>query len=237
MAWKFLVTGGGTVLALLVSSSFALGQDSSFKLLVAQPSSGTTKTLELTPDNDAEDLEVGYRHHGYYHHRGGYGYYRPYAGFYYRPYSYYSYYYRPYYYPSLYFSIGRPYYPSYYAPYYTPYYSYPAPYYYYYPVGLNVTIGSASVRAVLPGAANGVYNLPMPTPSPGQPGTFPYDGGPANPIPPAKPEAKPAPSTLPLEGRTISVQAPSAPKYTYPAYGEDLNRANGNPDRTILIRK
>jgi hypothetical protein len=224
MVGKSLAIAGVATLALLLCSPLALAQDN-VKLLLTQPSSGTAKTLELTPQNDAQNVEAWYRPHRYYW---------PHAGFYYRPYAYS--YYRPYY-PSFYFSIGRPYYPAYYvAP---PAYYYPAPLYFYYPVGLNGTIGSATSPAILRSGPSGVENLPLPTPVPGQPapGTYPYDGGPANPVPPAKPENKPPNATMPLEGRTVSVPAPATSKYTYPAYGEERTPSNSPPDRTILIRK
>jgi hypothetical protein len=222
MVGKSLATAGVTTLALLVCSPFAWGQDN-VKLLLTQPSSGTAKTLVLTPENDAQNVEAWYRPHRYY---------RPYLGFYYRPYAYY----RPYYYPSFYFSVARPYYPAYYAA--PSAYYYPAPYYFYYPVGLNVTTGAATSPAILRSGSSGIETLPLPTPAPGQaaPGTYPYDGGPANPVPPAKRENKPPNATMPLEGRTVSVPGATTPRYTYPAYGED-RPPSGSPDRTILIRK
>jgi hypothetical protein len=57
-----------------------------------------------------------------------------------------------------------------------------------------------------------------------QDGTFPYDGGPADPVPMPKVEPAPAgkvrPHTMPLEGRPVSVPPPTTKKYEYLAYGE-----------------
>jgi hypothetical protein len=103
-------------------------------------------------------------------------------------------------------------------------------------------VSSGATPAILRSGPSGIESLPLPTPVPGQsapaPGTYPYDGGPPNPVPPAKPEAKPAPgATLPLEGRTVSVPAQPLKKYAYQAYGENRTPSSTAPDRTILIRK
>jgi hypothetical protein len=126
-------------------------------------------------------------------------------------------------------AVARSYY---YAPAY--YYSAPACYYtpsvYFSPVGLNLNVPFVSLSmarrptaAVAPTDA-GLETIPAPRPlKPAQPnGTFPYDGGPANPVP--MPQAEPAPNraaprTIVPEGRVVSLQA-KAPKYSYPAYGE-----------------
>jgi hypothetical protein len=105
------------------------------------------------------------------------------------------------------------------------------------------------------GAAAGVYTLNMPvatlgTPLPAQlgvtesapqqpsDGTFPYDGGPTNPVPNLKdtpPSSTTPPRTVPLEGRSVSLPK-ATPKWTYPAYGETARRATPAPDRTYLTR-
>jgi hypothetical protein len=67
--------------------------------------------------------------------------------------------------------------------------------------------------------------------------TFPYDGGPANPVP--MPQAEPAPNraapaTIIPGGRVVSLQT-KAPKYSYLAYGEN---PAGRPaaDRQLAAR-
>jgi hypothetical protein len=53
-------------------------------------------------------------------------------------------------------------------------------------------------------------------------GSVTYDGGPSNPVPMPKVEPAPAgrgPSTMPLEGRPVSIPAPKK-KSEYLAYGE-----------------
>ena len=57
-------------------------------------------------------------------------------------------------------------------------------------------------------------------------GTFPYDGGPASPVPMPKtdpgPQGTPNKSFAPGEGRLVSLPlVPAKPKYTYPAYGDN----------------
>ena len=63
---------------------------------------------------------------------------------------------------------------------------------------------------------------------PGSNGTFPYNGGPASPVPlPRSSNPTPAPirkpaATVPLDGTLVSAPAakPATEKFTYPAYGE-----------------
>ncbi len=152
-------------------------------------------------------------HHGYYHHHYSYspsfyGYYRPY---------YYSY---PRYSISLGLGYYRPY--AYYAP---PAYYYSAPSYYYSPISLTTTleaqtssVGGASYSVTRPGAER----LPPPLPKSSD-GTFPYDGGPDNPVP--MPKAEPDPASTPRlfrvpETRPVSLPAKGG-KFSYPAYGEE----------------
>jgi len=101
--------------------------------------------------------------------------------------------------------------------------------------GLQAQLQPAPSASVQP-APNGSAPYPAPStparPAPNE-GTFEYDGGPRTPIPipkggeqPSTPRTEPAPMNtqppMPLEGRPVSIQAPvrTAPKYTYPAYGE-----------------
>jgi hypothetical protein len=67
---------------------------------------------------------------------------------------------------------------------------------------------------------------PVPARVPGRDFTYPYDGGPRNPVPqpsnvdPA-PSATPKP-TLPLEGKPVSLPiSAKSTQFAYPAYGED----------------
>jgi hypothetical protein len=64
--------------------------------------------------------------------------------------------------------------------------------------------------------------------NPGDPESYPYDGGPKNPVP--NPEAEegidqdPRVLTIPDNGRTISIKANPKGKWAYPAYGEKARR-------------
>jgi hypothetical protein len=207
---------------------------------------------------------VGYRggHHGFYGghrgfyggHRGFYGGYRGfyggyrgfyggYRGFYggYRGYGYgpyYAGYYGPGYYSS--YGYGGPaYYPNC-APgvYYTPGYSY-------YPISVDVEVGQA------PTYRPGLYvqgqqqqpfeRLKVPV-QPAEGGTFPYDGGPANPIPLPKdgqaPIYQPLPKTLPADGRLVSLPAAQQKTlqertgFAYPAYGDRQQTTTFASDRS-----
>jgi hypothetical protein len=206
----------------------------------------------------------GYRG-GYY---GGYrgGYYGGYRGGYYGGYrgGYYGYS-RPYY--GGYYGYSRPYYGGYYGGYRGGYYGYRGGYYGGYRGGYrggywgisdpgddyaltyplcNNSYGSRTLviqpsSAYLPQPAQ-PRQLPGPTPIPRMPnadeGTYPYDGGPMNPVPMPKQEARPTivpyASVYPEE-RLVSL-TPDAPallkvksepktgKWTYPAYGESPTR-------------
>jgi len=174
-------------------------------------------------------------YHGGYHgggYRGGYhggyrGYYGGYRGYYgghygrgyYRPYysGYYGGYYRPYYYSSYYSPY---YYSSYYTPYYYPTVTYSAPYYY--PCATTVS-PVASVQPSTVYSQGPTYvrpNAPAPRPAgpvmpaaPQDSGTFPYDGGPKNPLPMPMPNPGDAPNpmkagprpTIPLDGKLVSL--------------------------------
>ncbi len=111
------------------------------------------------------------------------------------------------------------------------------------------------------GLSGSVYTLSMPvtngisTPVAGSPqpgytdvlpsqavpdnGTYPYDGGPRNPVP--APQAAPTPPTgtqqrtVPLEGRSVSLPKPAA-KWVYPAYGETTRRSSPAQERTFLAK-
>lgn len=157
----------------------------------------------------------GFYNRGYYgggfYNRGYYG------GGYYRPYYYGSYYRYPTYYSSpVYYST-----PVYYSSqvYYNPCAAAPA---------ATVTLGAVSapvtndVTVLRP-----VQNIvPQPRTIPQdvqQPSTFPYDGGaPRVPLPSdAAPMSAPQRSTIPLEGKLVSLPA-SNNSYTFRAFGENM---------------
>jgi len=162
----------------------------------------------------------GYRHYGGYHHHGGYyGGYRPYYGGY-----------RPYY--GGYYGGYRSYYSNYYGNYYGGYYGGYRPYYGgyyrissygdYYPCDVQLSVGTPIVYTQLPAqpvqTATQVYQfqsaarpqaLPMPVAVPAANQTFPYDGGPRQPLPlPSQESIDPAVGpqpTVPLTGKVVSL--------------------------------
>ena len=161
----------------------------------------------------------GYR--GYY--GGGY---RGYYGGYQPSYSGYTYYAPSYYTPSYY---TPSYYPTYSG------YAYPSSGCYL-PIAASATLVVQPRTTVLRPAT---YDLPAPIPmpqadeqpqlSPGQPGTYPYDGGPQRQIPmPGAEEtavgyprlSKPAV----VEDLVVKLPGKSSGKWTYPAYGETPSR-------------
>jgi hypothetical protein len=157
----------------------------------------------------------GYRGFGYGGYRGfGYGGYRGFGyGGYYGPRFYGSYYYGPTYYS----------YPSYSYPYYSGYYPISA-------TGAAVATQATVIRPAAP--ANYERPLPMPyaddQPAPGQPGTYPYDGGPQRQVP--MPSADESPVRYPnrdkpaiVEDIVVKLPAKSG-KWNYPAYGEKPSR-------------
>jgi hypothetical protein len=231
MVWKRAVMATLAVLAMVVGTQAVRAGDVT---KLGLNTSAPTLSLDLKPGENADVQETWWRR-GYYSGYYGYGYYRPsfYYGYsYYRPSFYYGYssYYPYYYRPSYYYT------PSYY---YSPYYYIPSYYYspYYCPISLKVTAGSS---AVVPGGAYQPAQPALPKmdplpPTPAQPsqpaqpsdGTFPYDGGPSNPVPMPKgdtvPQGTPNKGFVPGEGRLVSlpVLPPVTQKYTYPAYGDN----------------
>jgi hypothetical protein len=216
-----------------------------FCTAVAPAQSGDVMRLDIrggTPglDGDGDDTELvhGWRR-GYY----GYGFYRPY---------YYPRYYGPgfsYYYSRPFYSYGYAYYrPFVYSSYYAPYYYAPPVYYspYYWcpisdssPAMPYAASTGTSYTVLRPEPATPPTLMPFPKPyadstmpTPTNPGTYPYDGGPRNPVP--MPGAQPvAPQrTVPLEGKAVSLPRTES-KYTYPAYGE--SRPAFAEDRVIAV--
>lgn len=94
--------------------------------------------------------------------------------------------------------------------------------------------GSPLPGAVLP---NNTEFAPVQPPAAN--GTFPYDGGPQNPVltptETSRPSVPRPQRDVPLEGRSVSLPK-TAPKWTYPAYGETARRSTPAADRTYLTR-
>jgi hypothetical protein len=156
----------------------------------------------------------GYRGFGYGWRGYGYGYYWPFYGGYYSSY----------------------YYPSYYYPYYVdPYYYSPYDYYSVYPIsGVSVATPSFSLRL---GSTSALQSVPYPQalPPDAAPRTYPYDGGPAVPVPMPKdaPDQLNAPRPLPdaPADRSVSLPASGGSKFAYPAYGDKPQKTQFAADR------
>jgi hypothetical protein len=193
-------------------------------------------------------------------HYGGYrGYYAGYGG--YR--GYYGGYYRPYYYGN--YGGYYPYYSSYY---YSPSYYYSTPYYDYGYYGCNTGVVAApsvyayqqpyypsvqpyGVQGQVYGNYNGYSGVPQqngvtqpmpPVQPPNGNGTFPYDGGPNNPVPMPRQDATPAKSAPQAPTTLRLVSAPSQPvrpatQFSFQAYGEDTRASGFATDRTATTKK
>jgi hypothetical protein len=196
---------------------------------------------------------AGYRG-GYYGgyrggYRGGYGGYR-YGGYY----GYGGYRYRGYGYGGYYPYYGYAYYPSY--SYYYPSYSYYSPGYSYDPYSYGDYQGIADNGVVVRPSASVPYysqsrtynsqprleTLPNPYPSPApqqmpraDEGTFPYDGGPKDPVPMPQSSEEVKPTVIPYgklyPNETLVSLKPKAEektsgKWNYPAYGEKPTRGS-----------
>jgi hypothetical protein len=190
---------------------------------------------------------------------GFYGGYRPYYGGYfgYRPYygGYYGY--RPYY-NNFYYGGYRPYYggfaysyPRYAVSYASPYWcdvagaAAPAVSLAIRPVSIEVPLAQANPPATTLPAPRRIEPQALPAePQPVAPAaddqrTFPYDGGPGNPVPQPRrdatpPPPQPQPGLVPTEGTPVSIPG-AARKYAYPAYGEDRVPAKTAPTVPGLI--
>jgi hypothetical protein len=206
-----------------------------------------TPTVKLGGSGiDADTLDVrGGGRGGYGGGRGGYGGYR--GGFYggYRG-GYYGGYRGGFYGYGGYYGYG----PIYRSYYYSPViYTYPSLYYtapYYTPIVGSTVVTTPTVTLSIGGSRPSGTNLNIapnavapqgPPPSGDQ--TFPYDGGPRQPIPmPKATDGSPAPSggapapNVPLDGRTVSVPSQKPAKLTYPAYGDQTP----TQDRTSVVR-
>jgi hypothetical protein len=186
----------------------------------------------------------GHFHGGHFHdghfHNGAFGWAG--SGFGFWPgydYPYYSYYYpSSYYSPYFYEPLGF-YYPS--ADYVGPSVYYAPDNYYDYPNGYGLSPGSRPLptpgRSVMPPATGPEETIPMPRPQQ-KGGTYPYDGGPANPVP--MPQAVSTPSRkagIPptSDGRLVAAES-KAPKYTYQAYGEKPALRKVGEDRQFAAK-
>jgi hypothetical protein len=124
-----------------------------------------------------------------------------------------------------------------------------APYYnggyggYCYPMGGGATVLSPSLNGYPYSNVPGMP--PAGSPAAQQTGPYPYDGGPANPVPMPTVEqpapAQPAPTlgprrVAPQAGQGLHVSIPDSPRpstgFAYPAYGEDNRATSFATDRT-----
>jgi hypothetical protein len=214
---------------------------------------GDAAVQSLEFDGQADTEQVYWRGGGY---RGGYrggfyrggfyggyrgGYYGGYRGGFYRPYIYRPYFaYRPFYRP---FGYGYGY--GYYSPSYSyaPSYDYGSPAYSYY-VNPCATDAPNIPNATVLGSSSYAQGPVFQTPSKSSPeygnGTYPYDGGPGQPMPLPAADG-PAPTfqqkrpTVPLDGKQVSIPGKAA-KYTYPAYGETVPQPSPTPPQATPLR-
>lgn len=235
MSWKSLAAAA--LVAGLCAATSARA-DNLIKMAVL-PAKGDAPAQTLGLKGDADTLAVGWRG-GYYrrgYYRGGYGYYR-------YPYRYW---------PRYSFSIGFGYVPP--AYYYAPpvYYYSPPPVYIYstpaYPSPISLGVetysspGGAATYSVTRPGAGAPEQVQPPLPRDGSaPGTFPYDGGPDNPVPMPQADRPGAPRIrmVPLDELRVSLPAQPAQtkdagkgKYVYPAYGEEPRRTGTAGDRNV----
>jgi len=255
MQARFRAAGALTLAGLLLVSSARAGD--TYRLSIPGSASAPTLNLKATPaDLEAETLPTFHRggfRGGYYGgFRGGYyggfrgGYYGGYRGGYYggfRGYyprysgGFYGGYYPRYYggYYGGYGGYGYPVYSSYYLA--TPGY-YGSSYYqsYAYPAPCVVPMSSGTVIQSAPQTMPRTLDTApqtMPTiPAPNGGGTYPYDGGPKDPIPAPQPDEvlTRALPRIPTQMDTLEVSVKPAQekgKWVYPAYGESARRTNG----------
>ena len=203
---------------------------------------GDATNLTLGAKAEADNLLVRGGHGGGYHSAGRYGYhgYHHYGAFRYGGYHHYGAYrygypryYRPYYggyyWPWRAVAFGLSFWPGYYSSYYynPPAVIYSSPVYpYTYPAEISVSpVPSTTILGTprtLPAAPQPEI-APPPAKKPPADGTYPYDGGPQNPVPLPK-KVEPAPTAVPPVplvpgGRVVSLPR-SSEKYTYLGYGE-----------------
>jgi hypothetical protein len=230
--------------ALALSATFFVAADSPAEEPVA-PATGFTMTLSgkgtaAEAATSTEDIEEAW-YRGYYGWGGGWGGYRwgPYRNYLafhpLRPFvNVRKAVFNPFYYGSGYYGgYGPGYYGGYGAGYYGGYGGYGGYGSYccyngwgggyggYY--GINGTQDDATAPAVslnLAIAKNPVARTMARTEAPAIPGTFRYDGGPANPVPEVNPEAAPRRASPSAVGLPVSLKKEAASPYRYKAYGE-----------------
>jgi hypothetical protein len=242
MLRKIWAVGVLAAAGMLLAAASARAADNVMLLKMGSKTEAPATTLAWD-GKDADTVDAAYRYGGYRYHGGGFHYHGGGYGYYHGGYRYHSFY-RPYYYGYY----PRYYYPRYYTPgiyfslgIYRPYYYYAPPVYYYsypiYPIGASVTTMPYAITLNLGRSAPTLQTDPAAPPLPPVPaeGTYPYDGGPANPVPMPRAEPAPtsAPATVPLEGRAVSLPLKPA-KPTYPAYGEETTRPTSSArDRVV----
>jgi hypothetical protein len=226
-----------------------------------------TPTQNLVDDGSGADTVQAWHHggFGYGGYRGFYGGYRGFGygyrgfGYGYRPWGYGGWGYRPWGYGGLGYGLYRPWGYGlglgyglgsglgFYRPYYYGgfgYNSFISPFFPCAGISGGVYSLATSPSMVVSPPAGGVPLEQGDGVTPGTPmmprddGTFPYDGGPKNPVP--NPQTAPAPTaappaSVPLEGRAVSLPRP-APKWAFPAYGEQAQRTSFAEDRTLLTK-
>ncbi|HEV3262604.1 MAG TPA: hypothetical protein VG013_37535 [Gemmataceae bacterium] len=230
MIWRRLAVGLGTVLAVVAWTGSAGAGDT---LRLGGQGDARTMTLELK--GGADTLPVGWHRgwggwrHGWVGWRRGWGW-RPGWRWGWGGYGY------PGFYTGLYFPrffgfnlpLGRPYY------YAVPYDECPI----LDGSGYGSATGSTAPRTYMLQPPKEV--LPPPTSAPDDE-TYPYDGGPQDPVP--MPKAAPAPTGKPpakgkvAAGRVVSVPAARSSRFAYRAYGQPARRSAHAEDVPVLIVK
>jgi hypothetical protein len=248
MSWKKLAVSTAVLLA--VAGGSQAGADDILRL----GGKGDAATLTLGSKGEADNLLVRGWHGGGYHPAVRYGYrgYHHYGAFRYGGYHYYGAhrywyprYYRPYYggyyWPWRAVAFGLSFWPGYYSYYYNPPVIYSPPVYpYTYPAEISVSpVPSTTILSTprtLP-AAPPLEVAPPPAVRPSPDGTYPYDGGPQNPVPLPK-KVEPAPTAVPPApvvpgGRVVSLPRSSG-EYAYLGYGE--KPPESSPQMTQITR-
>jgi hypothetical protein len=219
-----LATGGFSTADEPAKSSFGGGFGGTTMTLGG---TGTAAAAAASTD-DTEEACCRRRFCGYGYRGGYYGGYSSYYGGFggYGGYGYSSYYsYRPFYRSFAYRPFYRPYYGGY-SSYYGGY-GYGGGFGSGIYIGINGTKDDATAPVMTLGLASARNPLVAPPSRSNdlreEPGTFRYDGGPANPVPQVKPDAEPRTQAAPAAtGLPVSLKKepkPASP-YRYKAYGE-----------------
>jgi hypothetical protein len=148
-------------------------------------------------------------------------------------------------------------YPAYYGFYGSPYYTYLNPLYANFDSGYGAYAPYLYAQPAYDDApadnadptGDELYSTPAPSVRPARPeriappdangnGTYPYDGGPQDPVPMPKADPEPTskpPAAAPATGRVVSLKA-SPSKFAYPAYGEQAGPTAFAQDRVVETR-